>query len=240
MSLEARRKAIVESGYQGEKVVVLDSTDYSFLSSGARISADLMTRLGMNVDVQSMDFGTLLQRRNNMEPVEKGGWSMFCTGADVLSLANPGLNYYVRGWVGGYKNETINGLLDQWLGANDPKQLQQLFEQIQNVSFDDVPMIPLGQFKLRHAYRKDLQGILRSSSATFWNVKRESSDRVRTMNAMIVRDNVIHGTVSPGFESVRGAFAANFRNVPATMPNLALRLRLREWQASRRSLGRLR
>jgi len=172
LSLEASKKAVAESGYKGEKVVVLDSTDYSFLSSGARIGADLMTRLGMNVDVQSMDFGTILQRRNNMEPVEKGGWSVFCTGADVLSLANPGLNYYVRGWVGGYKNETVNNLIDQWLGANDPKQLQQLFEQIQNVSFDDVPMIPLGQFKLRQARRKDLQGVLRSSSATFWNVKR--------------------------------------------------------------------
>ena len=170
--IEVAKKAIKDSGYKDEKVVMLDPTDYSFLSSGARIGADLMTRLGMNVELQSMDFGTLLQRRNSMESVEKGGWSAFCTAADVLSLQNPGVNYYVRGWVGGYKNEEINKLIDQWLAANDPAELQRLFEQVQKVSFDDVPMIPLGQFQLRNAYRKNLQGILRSSSAMFWNVKR--------------------------------------------------------------------
>jgi peptide/nickel transport system substrate-binding protein len=170
--LETARKAIKAAGYNGEKVVMLDITDYSFFSSGARIAADLMTRLGMNVDLQSMDFGTMLKRRTSLEPVDKGGWSIFCTGAGALSLQDPGLNYYVRGFVGGYKNEEINRLSDDWFSATKPEDLQRVFEHIQRVAYDDVPMISLGQFKLRTAYRKNLSGVLHAGTALFWNVRR--------------------------------------------------------------------
>ena len=46
------------------------------------------------------------------------------------------------------------------------------FEQIQRVSYDDVPMIQLGFFDLRTAHSKNLTGVLPCSSAVFWNVKR--------------------------------------------------------------------
>src|SRR5205823_1850915 len=124
------------------------------------------------VDLQSMDFATQLQRRASMEPVERGGWSAFIAASDLLNLQNPGVNNYVRGWVGGYKNEEINRLIEQWLAASNPAEAQKVFEQIQKVSFDDVPMIPLGQFQLRTAYRKNLTGIIPASNPQFWNVKR--------------------------------------------------------------------
>jgi peptide/nickel transport system substrate-binding protein len=172
-SIEESKKAISAAGYKGEKIVVLDSTDVSFLSSGARIGADLMKRLGMNVELQSMDFATLAQRRTNLEPVEKGGWSMFCTSADLPALQNPGVNYYIRsGWVGGYKNDEIDNLTERWVSATEPADAQRTFEQIQRASYDDTPMIPLGLFDLRTAYSKSLTGVLPCSSAVFWNVKR--------------------------------------------------------------------
>ncbi len=170
--LEASKKAVKDAGYNGERIVVLDATDSSFLSSGARIAADLMTKLGMNVDLQSMDFATLLQRRGSMEPVERGGWSVFCNAADMLNLQNPGVNNYVRGWVGGYKNEEVNQLGDRWLAASDSAEAQKIFEQLQKVSFADVPMIPLGQFQLHTAYSKTLTAVVPASNPQFWNVKR--------------------------------------------------------------------
>jgi peptide/nickel transport system substrate-binding protein len=151
---------------------MLDSTDYSFISSGAKIAADLMTKLGMNVDLQSMDFPTLLQRRTSKEPVERGGWSMFSTVNDLLSLQNPGINFFVRGWVGGYSNEEINKLTEQWLAAANPLELQKISEQIQKLSFEDVPFIPLGQWQGRNARRKNLTGVVAASTPVFWGVKR--------------------------------------------------------------------
>jgi peptide/nickel transport system substrate-binding protein len=107
-----------------------------------------------------------------MEPVDRGGWSVFCNAADMLNLQNPGVNNYVRGWVGGYKNEIVNRLIDHWLAASDPSDSRNIFEQIQRLSFDDVPMIPLGQFQLQTAYSRTLTGVVPASNPQFWNVRR--------------------------------------------------------------------
>ncbi len=173
--MAALKRALAAAGYNGEKVVILESTDYTFLASGARIAADVLGRLGMNVELQQMDFGTVLQRRNSKEPPEKGGWSIFCTGADVLSLANPAINYYIRGaggWAGWYMSAEIERLTDEWLSTPDAAGRQALFERIQKISMDDVPMVPLGQWRPRSAFRTSLSGVLPTTTSLFWNVRR--------------------------------------------------------------------
>jgi len=95
------RADLKAAGYNGEKVVIINPTDYSFISSQGHISADVLTRIGFNVDLLDMDFGTMLQRRNSKAAPDKGGWSMFHTSAAALTLANPAENYYTRGPVDG-------------------------------------------------------------------------------------------------------------------------------------------
>ncbi len=51
----------------------------AFIRSQGLITADLLTKLGMIVDLQEMDWGTLLHRRTSREPLDKGGWSIFHT-----------------------------------------------------------------------------------------------------------------------------------------------------------------
>jgi peptide/nickel transport system substrate-binding protein len=173
--MAALRQALTAAGYRGEKVVVLDPIDYSFLSSGSRLAADLMRRLGMNVELVSTDFGTLLQRRNSREPVERGGWSVFCTGAYVLSLADPGNNYYIRGaggWSGWYLSPEVERLTDDWLAEPDTVKQQATFEALQRLSMSEVPMVPLGMWKPQTAFRRNLTGVVTASSSVFWNVRK--------------------------------------------------------------------
>lgn len=55
----------------------------------AQVTADLMKRLGLNVEYASMDWGTLVSRRTSKEPPEKGGWNAFCTTYEGLTVADP-------------------------------------------------------------------------------------------------------------------------------------------------------
>ena len=71
--IEAARRALAAAGYDGRKVVLLQPSDYPTLSALAEVAADTMRRVGFNVDLQSMDWGTLVQRRASREPPEKGG-----------------------------------------------------------------------------------------------------------------------------------------------------------------------
>ena len=50
------------------------------LEAFCQVARDTLIKLGLTVDYQAADWGTVVQRRASKEPVEKGGWSIFCTG----------------------------------------------------------------------------------------------------------------------------------------------------------------
>ncbi len=171
------RAELKAAGYNGEKVVIINPTDYSFISSQGEISADLLRRIGFNVDLINMDFGTMLQRRNSKAPPDKGGWSMFHTSAAALSLANPAVNYYTRGpaeggWAGWYVSPEAERHADAWMSATDPTTRQAAFDAAQRTAIDEVATIPLGFWRPKTAYRKDITNIVQCDYALFWNVRR--------------------------------------------------------------------
>src|SRR5271165_1284569 len=88
---------LAAAGYAGEKVVLLAPTDIASAKALADISADLLKRLGMNVDYQAMDWATLVQRRAKTDPVEQGGWSLFHTSWNGLDMLTPAGHIFLRG-----------------------------------------------------------------------------------------------------------------------------------------------
>ncbi len=45
--------------------------------------------MGVNLDDQAMDWGTVVQRRNSKEPLDRGGWSLFVTSFPALDYTDP-------------------------------------------------------------------------------------------------------------------------------------------------------
>src|SRR5947208_3552393 len=86
------KKLIAEAGYKGEKIVVMDAVDQPVAHSQALVVTDVMKNLGLNVELQAMDWGTLVTRRASMEPIDKGGWNIFATGWVGADLLDPGGN----------------------------------------------------------------------------------------------------------------------------------------------------
>ena len=175
--LDRLRKAVSAAGYGGEKVVILNPTDYTFIQSQGTLTAQLLKQLGFNVDLQEMDFGTLLQRRNSKAPVDRGGWSMFHTSAAALTLVNPAVNYNTRGpaeggWAGWYVSPEAERLTDEWLAATTPEARAAAFEAAQKLAYDDVPFVPLGFWQPKSAFRKDIKGVIPCDFSLFWNVQR--------------------------------------------------------------------
>lgn len=73
-----------ESGYAGKPVVVLDPSDIPLTHGAALVSRELMTQVGFNVDLQSMDWSTVVARRAK-ESVE--GTKAPLDGAPVLGTS---------------------------------------------------------------------------------------------------------------------------------------------------------
>ncbi len=174
--LAKSREAVKAAGYAGEKVVVMGATDLAILKAAGEVTVDLLTRLGLNVEYQATDWGTVVQRRNSKEPVERGGWSVlsnFWGGMDQATppthalLASNGANA-AYGWP---DSPRIEELRAQWLDAPDLAAQQAIAADLQKQAFQDVPYIPLGQYFYATAYRRNLTGML-NGFPLFWNLKR--------------------------------------------------------------------
>ncbi len=170
------KQDLARAGYNGERVVVMVATDLPALNALGLVGSDMLKRAGMNVDVQSMDWGTVIQRRASREPIDKGGWSVFFTSFFGLDQFTPAVHLGLRGngragWFGWADMPKIEALRDQWLQAPDLASQKAIAEQIQLQAFQDVPYLPLGEYFQPTATRKELSGVLKGLPL-FWNVKK--------------------------------------------------------------------
>lgn len=58
------RALLKDSGYKGEKIVVMHSTDLRSMVNIAPITVQVLRGVGFNVEMQSMDWNTMLARRS--------------------------------------------------------------------------------------------------------------------------------------------------------------------------------
>ena len=172
------KRDIEAAGYKGEKVVVLAPTDFPILKAEADVGSDVMRKIGLNVDYQAMDWGTVVQRRAKMDPPDKGGWSVFHTFWAGLDQSNPVGHVFLRGngkdgvigWPTAPKIETLRS---QWIAAPDLTAQKKLAEDLQRQALIDVPYVPLGQSFAPTSFRQDIRGVL-NGFVMFWNVRREA------------------------------------------------------------------
>jgi len=163
--IAAARTAIKAAGYDDAPVVILDPSDFPVYHASALITADLFKRLGFKVDVQTMDWGTLMQRRNSQQAPAAGGWNVAFTGLLGPNFLDPAAHLPLRGngkdaWFGWPTNQRIEQLRLDWFNAPDLAAQKRICRDIQLQVFEDVPYIPLGAYYRVTALRntwKDFQ-----------------------------------------------------------------------------------
>ncbi len=175
--LAAAQAALKASGYAGQKVVVISPTDYADIGPLGSVTADLLRRMGMTVDLQEMDWGSVIQRRNSREPVEHGGWSIFHTTGGTIGWGNPAGSQLVRGqgaagWFGWWRSEKAEALAQDWLLAPAAGQQHEAAVSLGRLALEEVATVPLGIFTVRTAFRTDLSDMLPGSAPYFWGLRR--------------------------------------------------------------------
>jgi peptide/nickel transport system substrate-binding protein len=171
------KKLITEAGYNGERIVILDGTDQSNVHAQALVAADLMKKLGLNVEIAAMDWGELVTRRASAKPIDQGGWSVFGTGWSGADMLDPTLNQPLRcngkeAWFGWPTDEKIEELRGQWIKATDLEARKAIASQIQERAFEFVPYLPVGQYMPQTAYRANVKGVLNAPAILMWNIEK--------------------------------------------------------------------
>jgi peptide/nickel transport system substrate-binding protein len=175
--LAQAKRLVAESGYQGETVLLIAPSDQPALMQLSQVTRELFLKLGLTVDFQVMDWGSMLTRRANQNPPAQGGWNAFNTQWGGLTVSNPGSSYPLRGvgrkgWFGWPTDERLEELREAWFDAPDLAAQKAIAAQIQMRAFETVPYIPLGQDFQPTAFRSDIKDIVQAAIPLFWGVRR--------------------------------------------------------------------
>ena len=158
----AVRKALADAGYKGERVVAIDVADIPVLHAVSLVGLNELVQSGMNVDIQTIDFGTAVRRRSSNQPPDQGGWNVFCTLFDGTLNFTPGGNAWVRGngeWIGWPKSPKLEELCQAWLDAPDLEAERKVCRALQLQLWQDVPYIPMGQYSESACFSRRLTDV---------------------------------------------------------------------------------
>ncbi len=176
-NVEAAKKALAESGYDGTPIVIMAPGDVTTLKAQPVVAAQLLRQAGFKVDLQATDWQTVVSRRASQKPTSEGGWNMFFTNWVAADVMNPVVNVSLSGrgknggWFGWADDAKMEQLRDAFARATSPEEQKKIAAEVQKENYDQVIYIPLGQFSVPSAWRKSLSGILDGpATPVWWNV----------------------------------------------------------------------
>ncbi len=174
---EGARKLLAEAGYDGTPIVLMQPTDGPTLKAQPVVAAQMLRDAGFTVDMQPMDWQTLVTRRASMEAPSKGGWSMFFTNWQVSEVASPVNNVMLNGrgdqaWFGWPEDPEMENLKQEFIEATTPEEQKAATDKIQAHAIDEVSYIPLGEYNFPQARRAVLVDMPPTAVPVFWGVKK--------------------------------------------------------------------
>lgn len=177
-NIDLAKQLLKESGYAGEPVLVMLPADQALIRGLTEVTIENLRKVGFNVDVLTIDWATMLQRRAKQDPPQQGGWSIFHTWTYPFEIASPVVNFFLtapcqgKGWFGWPCDPEHEKLRDAWASEGDPAKRLAIYQQIQLRASQTVPFVPLGQWYAPVAMRKSITGLVDTPVTVFWNVQK--------------------------------------------------------------------
>jgi peptide/nickel transport system substrate-binding protein len=156
-----------EAGYDGEPIRLATTQEYSYMYYTAVVTEQQLEDAGFTVELEVYDWATLTEVREDPEQ-----WDIFTTGNTFR--VDPVMQPYVAGtsWPGWWDSEEKVQLSNQLLTESDFDTRYEIFEQFQELFYEEVPIIKIADeatFNARSASLGGFTGQIQLSPA-FWNM----------------------------------------------------------------------
>jgi len=178
-NMKKAQELLKASGYDGTPVVIMKPTDLAAIQKLPDVAAQLLRQAGFKVDLQAMDWQTLVGRRAKKDAPDKGGWNMFLTAwqtFDVWSpIANPTMDTRgdKSGWFGWAKDDTLAELRNKFMRAVDDGEKKKLADQIHARAYEIGTHAVLGEYMQPMAATKKVSGFFVTNGNIYWNLKKQ-------------------------------------------------------------------
>ena len=175
--LEKARALMKEAGYAGEKIIMLEPTNHPAFDAATLMTASQLRKIGVNVELQGMDYNAMLTRRNKKDPPAQGGWHLAHSANFGVDVASPMTNVYLAstceqaaaGWP---CDAQIERLKDEFARAPTPEERKAVAEKIQLRAMEFVPYAPVLQTPTMMAHRKGITNIPTAPLVVYWGVEK--------------------------------------------------------------------
>jgi peptide/nickel transport system substrate-binding protein len=163
---EKARRLLKEAGCTGQPVRWLTTQEFQSYYKTALVAKQQLEEVGFKIDLQVLDWATLVQRRNKPEIFD-----VFSTSFPWMSGLDPALHQMLQcNWPGWWCLEEKDRLLGELARETDVRKRKAIIDRIQVLFYEDVGRIKFGDLFYLSVIRKELRGDFRSfPSAYFWN-----------------------------------------------------------------------
>jgi peptide/nickel transport system substrate-binding protein len=172
------KELLKEAGYDGTPIVMMHQTDIAGHNQLATVAKPQLEAAGLKIDLQAMDWQTLVARRTKKDAPDKGGWGIFFTSWGSPDVMNPVSAAFINaacdkatfGWP---CDAEIEKLRDAYSKETDPAKQKEIAEKV-SVRLSEYPTFaPLGQFTTPSAVRSNISGLLSVPELALWNVEKK-------------------------------------------------------------------
>ena len=163
-NMKKAQELLKASGYDGTPIVLMKPTDLASIQKLPDVAAQLLRQAGFKVDLQAMDWQTLVGRRAKKDPPDKGGWHMFLTAWNVFDvwspIANPTMDTRGEksGWFGWASDDKLFEAAQPVHARHRRGAKKKLADQIHARAFEIATHAPLGEYDKPMAARKNISG----------------------------------------------------------------------------------
>ncbi len=162
---EKAKRLLQEAGYKKEPIRFMTTQEYKWMYDFALLTKQQLEDIGFVIDLQVVDWATLVKRRNN--PKE---YDVFTTGMGAFYDPTHHI-YLTSGWPGWTTDEDILRLQSELARETDPKKRMALWEQQTRQFYEKVPVIRYGDLFGLRAMRNTVKGFNeKTERIRFYNV----------------------------------------------------------------------
>jgi len=172
-NFDAAKRLLAEGGYAGQPAPASSRAGHAHPQGLGDVAADLLTRLGMNVDFR----GDGLGHRYRAPDTEPGSWHMYPPGISRRRLCQPpATNKAVR--ANGDEASSAGRAAERSRPRSPPGSMRRRSTEekwpcagLNKAALDHVVYVPLGLFMMNQAWRRNVTGIVKAVPF-FWGSAR--------------------------------------------------------------------
>lgn len=159
----AARRMLAEAGYRGQPLRWMVSSEMPHHMTAATIAKSQLQQAGLTIELQVMDWATLVSRRTRPE-----GWDVFAT--TFAFVPDPVFLLPLQpSWPGWYQDREMSAYMRLLVRHTNPGTRAAIWARAQRRFYDEAVAVRLGDWFPLLLHRAELRGVVGGPGTFHWN-----------------------------------------------------------------------